>query len=155
MNTRFTQKARNVLTTAQNEAQKLGHTYIGSEHILLGLSLEQESAVAKILAKSGIISDRIRAEVIALSGKGDASKVTADDMTPCVKKIIEESHSISSSRSQTYIGTEHILLAILNEKNAVALKILARCDVKADDLRNEVINFIENGRITWYNFTER
>ncbi len=145
MNTRFTQKARNVLITALDEARRLGHTYVGSEHVLLGLSSETDSAVSKILIKNGIVPDRIRASVINISGKGDISNVGADDMTPCVKKIIEESHTISSGHSQSYIGTEHILLALLNEKNAVAIKILESCDIKIEDIRNEVLSFIENG----------
>ena len=145
MNTRFTQKARNVLTTALDEARRLGHTYVGSEHILLGLSSETDSAVSRILIKNGIVPDRMRASVISISGKGNVSSVGADDMTPCVKKIIEESHAISSGHSQSYIGTEHILLALLNEKNSVAIKILETCDVKIEDIKNEILSFIENG----------
>lgn len=142
MNTKLTQKAQNVLNEAMNEARSLGHTYIGSEHLLLGLSKERESAASKMLKAKGASFDRIRGAVINMSGKGTESSVGARDMTPCLKKIIEDSASLSSDYGQSYIGTEHLLLAALSENDAVAVKLLESCGVQASELKADITVFL-------------
>jgi len=142
MNTKFTSKAQNALTSAMNEARALGHTYIGSEHLLLGLAAECECAAARMLKTKGAPFEKIRNAVISTSGKGEESNVGARDMTPCLKKIIEDSASLSSGYGQSYIGTEHLLLAVLSENDAVAVKLLESCGVQISDLKADLTVFL-------------
>ena len=110
MNNRFTQKAQNALNIALSISRELGHTYIGSEHILLGLSAKRDSVSSKMLYGKGGSYDKFLEVIIELSGKGEESSVGAEDMTPCVKRIIEEASSIALKYMQNYIGTEHLLI---------------------------------------------
>jgi len=142
MNTKFTSKAQNALTSAMNEARALGHTYIGSEHLLLGLASERECAAARMLKTKGAPFEKIRSAVISTSGKGEESNVGARDMTPCLKKIIEDSASLSSGYGQSYIGTEHLLLAALSENDAVAVKLLESCGIQISDLKSDLTVFL-------------
>ena len=120
MANRFTQKAQNTLNRALMYARELGHTYIGSEHILLGLLGEREGVGAKLLEARGVTLESVRDVIIRVSGVGIPSVVTPSDMTPRVKKIIELASYESLKNKQTYIGTEHILLALLEEKECTA-----------------------------------
>ena len=88
---RFTQKAQNVLNNALRFARELGHTYIGSEHLLLSLVSEQQSIAANILAERGADPDKLRTAVIEIAGEGTPSNVSAADMTPRTKHIMEAS----------------------------------------------------------------
>ena len=87
----FTEKANKVLNAAIEFAQSLGHTYIGSEHILLGLLGESEGMAAKVLSEHGVAADKVRSIVESIAGKGESGTVKATDMTPRTKKIIEAS----------------------------------------------------------------
>ena len=142
MNSKFTQKAQNALNFALESAKDLGHTYIGSEHLLLGIAFERESAAARILLSRGASFDRLKSAVRSTSGNGCESRITAADMTPCVKKIIEESLAISNKYGQSYIGTEHLLLALLCEEDSVGVRILEQCSVSVTDLKNDVGSFL-------------
>ena len=127
MANKFTSKAQSALEKAHEEARSLGHTYIGSEHILLGLMCEGESVASKMLSAKGLDADSLRKTVIGVSGQGERSDVSASDMTPRCKRIIEESAQKSHECANGYIGTEHILYAILCEKDCVAVKLLKEC----------------------------
>lgn len=142
MNSKFTQKAQNTLTFALNSARELGHTYIGSEHILLGLSAKKDSVSSKMLAAKGGSYDKFLNSVIDVSGKGEPSSVGAEDMTPCVKRIIEEASAASIRYGQNYIGTEHLLLSLLQEKNSVSSRILEVCQISAEDLKTDIETFL-------------
>ena len=124
MTNRFTVKAQNVLNNSLRVARELGHTYIGSEHLLLSLTAEGESVAAKLLEKRGVAYDAVREALIREVGEGAHSDVTPADMTPRVKRIIEHSAMESLRTGQNYIGTEHILAALLSEDDSVAAKIL-------------------------------
>ena len=124
MSNRFTEKAERALNNAIKIAEDLGHTYIGSEHILLSLSKDEESTAGVILSKYKITSNSIEEMIKKYSGKGEKSTLTPKDMTPCCKKIVENSYKISIRYCASKIGTEHILLAIMEEKNTVAIKLL-------------------------------
>ena len=142
MNSKFTQKAQNALTFALNSARELGHTYIGSEHILLGLSAKKDSVSSKILSAKGGTYDKILHAVIDISGKGEQSSVGVDDMTPCVKKIIEEASAESIRHGQSYIGTEHLLLSLLQEKNSVSSRVLEMCRISEEELKKDIMSFL-------------
>ncbi len=141
MNSKFTQKAQNSLNFALEVARELGHTYIGSEHILLGISSERESAAARILISRGGTYERLFAAVKEVSGSGNKSRLSASDITPCVKKIIESSGALSDEYGQNYIGTEHILLALLQEESSVGIRVLEQALISALELKNDLIAF--------------
>ncbi len=124
MGNRFTEKAEHALNNAIKIAEDLGHTYIGSEHVLFSLAKEEQSTAAIILLKYGITSASLEKTIKDYSGEGVKSSLSPLDMTPCCKKIVENSYKISVKYGAVKIGTEHILLSLLEEKNSVALKLL-------------------------------
>ena len=139
MANRFTEKAQNTLNNALRFARQLGHTYIGSEHILLSLAAERESVAAKMLLKHGVTVEKIKARIEALTGVGAESNVSPADMTPRTKKIIEGSLMEATKGGQNYIGTEHLLLSLLAERDAVAVKILEQLGASPDDISRETV----------------
>ena len=139
---RFTQKAQNTLNRSLGAAREMGHTYIGSEHLLLALIGENDSAAAKLLQKFGVNYETVRSTIIGITGTGSPSHVTSTDMTPRTKKIIESSAYESMRYGQGYIGTEHLLLALLGESDCVAVKILAEIGVSVEELKSNIIEFL-------------
>ena len=142
MNSKFTQKAQHSLNRALQLARELGHTYIGSEHLLLGIMSEREGAAAKILISRGASYEKLKETVIIMSGSGIESEVNASDMTPCVKKIIEESANLSNQYGQNYIGTEHLLLALLGETDSVGMRVLELCSISVSEVKNDLTSFL-------------
>jgi ATP-dependent Clp protease ATP-binding subunit ClpC len=138
---KFTQKAQNVLNRALAYAAELGHTYIGSEHILLGLIGENDSIAAGILAARGADFEKIKDDIVKYAGVGTASNVGAADMTPRTKRIIEASSYEAIRLGQNFIGTEHLLLALISEKDCVAVKLLEQSNVSISDIQNDLTNF--------------
>ena len=143
---RFTQKAQNVLNNALRFARELGHTYIGSEHLLLSLVSEQQSIAASILAERGADPDKLRTAVIDIAGEGTPSDVSAADMTPRTKHIIEASSMEALQLRQNYIGTEHLLLALLSQRDCVGVKLLEECGISVADVRNDISAYLDNNR---------
>ena len=139
---RFTQKAQHTLNRSLEMARELGHTYIGSEHILLALSAETDSVASKLLEKYGVTPDSIRASIIEMTGTGTPGYVSSLDMTPRTKKIIESSSYESMRHGQGYIGTEHLLLALLGESDCVAVKILIELGVGVEELKGSIEEFL-------------
>ena len=121
MSNRFTEKAEHALNNAIKIAEDFGHTYIGSEHIVFALYKEEQSTASIILLKFGISPTLLENIIKDYSGKGAKSVLSPKDMTPCCKKIIENSYKISLKYGAQKIGTEHILLSVIEEKNSVAL----------------------------------
>ncbi len=138
MNNRFTGKAQNALNNSLRFARSMGHTYIGSEHLLLALAAEAESVAAKLLTKHGITVERVRERIAELIGVGSESTVSPADMTPRTKKIIEGSAVEAARTGQNYIGTEHLLLSLLAERDCVALKIIGELGGDAEDIGGEI-----------------
>ena len=145
MASKFTQKARNALNSALTWASDLGHTYIGSEHILLGLMTHSDCIAAKLLDTRGVKVEAVRETVVAISGIGERSAVSPEDMTPKAKHIIEASAFDSVQYSQSYIGTEHLLLAIVKDRQCVANKILEALGANLSELHEGLISFLGNG----------
>ncbi|MCI8387246.1 MAG: ATP-dependent Clp protease ATP-binding subunit [Clostridiales bacterium] len=140
----FTQKATNVLNKSLYLASELGHTYIGSEHILLALTSETDSVAAKLLDTRGVSFDSTRSAIKNRIGCGERTRITPRDMTPRTKRIIENAAYQSTRFSQSYIGTEHLLLAIAAESDSIAVVILSELGVSASDIANDVYNFLGN-----------
>ncbi len=138
MSNRFTEKAEKALNNAVKTAEEFGHTYIGSEHILLSLARAAESAAAIILNKYSATAEKTAVAIKEYSGAGLKSALTPKDMTPCSKKIVEGSYRISMKYGAQKIGTEHILLALLEEKTSVAIKLLTYMGVDVSALTDEV-----------------
>lgn len=122
---RFTEGARRALALAQDSAKAMGHNYVGSEHLLLGLIREQEGAASRALAQLGISAEEVTRRAEELVGHGDYHFTDSFGYTPRTKKILELSLYEAKSLKNSYIGTEHILLAILRERDCVAVSILS------------------------------
>ncbi len=144
MQNRFTQKAQNVLNLALQSASEMGHTYIGSEHLLLGLALERSGVAAHYLQKRGADCEHIREAILSMAGSGAPSSVSARDMTPRTKNILQASLYEAERGGQDYIGTEHLLLALLGESDCVAVRILEEMEVSVGELRGELNAFLSS-----------
>ena len=142
MTNRFTMRAQNALNGALREASSMGHTYIGSEHILLGLLGEKDGIAHKLLIARGVRADKLRSAIIDLSGVGAESRVSPSDMTPRVRKIILDSAAEASRCGQSYVGTEHLLMSILESPDCVAIRLLEAMNVSPEELRRDVTDFL-------------
>ena len=142
MSNKFTQKAQNTLNLALSLAREMGHSYIGSEHLLLALLTEKDSIASRLLLSRGADASRIRRSIEELSGVGSESLVHASDMTPRAKRIIEGSSLESKKTQSRYIGTEHLLLSLLEEKDSVAVRLLEAEGIPAEELRGDVSAYL-------------
>jgi ATP-dependent Clp protease ATP-binding subunit ClpC len=152
---RFTDRARRVVVVAQEESRNLGHNYIGTEHILLGLISIGGGVAAKTLESLGVSDQDIRQQVGEKVGRGQLSPTGHIPFTPRAKRVLELSLRESIQLCHNYIGTEHILLALIREGEGVAAQVLTGLGVKLIDTRNEVLRVLEEagqgpatGRIT-------
>ncbi len=141
MANKFSVKAQNTLERAQSEARTLGHTYIGSEHILLGLLGVSDCIAAKILVARGVSFGEIHYTLKKISGSGSGSQVGPDDMTPRARRIIEAAAYEARKRSSGYIGTEHLLYALLIEKDSVAIKLIESIGASISELISDVNDY--------------
>ena len=139
---RFTERARQVVVLAQEEARALGHDYIGSEHILLGLLREEEGLAARVLQHLGITLERVRAQVERIVSRGDEMTVGHIPFTPRAKRVLELAQREALSLGQNYIGPEHILLGLTRENEGVATRILLDFDADWETIRSEVIRML-------------
>ena len=126
---RFTERAQQALTKAQEAAGSFGHSYIGSEHLLLGLLREGGGPAAKALAAAGVTDEALVKQIEDLSGRGTPDSTAPQGMTPRTKRIIELSIRAAAQMGTGYVGTEHLLLGILNEGQNVALTALANLKI--------------------------
>jgi ATP-dependent Clp protease ATP-binding subunit ClpA len=136
---RFTERARQVVVLAQEEARTLKHNYIGTEHILLGLLREEEGLAARVLESLEITVDRVRAQVVRIVGSGEEVTSGQIPFTPRAKKVLELALREALSLGHNYIGTEHILLGLVRENEGVAARILLDFDADPEKIRNAVI----------------
>lgn len=141
---RFTQRAQKVLQLAQEEAIRLNHDAIGTEHILLGLVREGGGIAAKALEAIGVSPQTIEAGIEELVGKGTEKVGLTVSYTPRAKKVIELSVDESRKLGHSYIGTEHILLALIREGEGVAARVLANADVSLNKARQQVLLLLGN-----------
>ena len=142
MKNRFTQKAQKALNFSLASASQMGHTYIGSEHLLLGLCREESGVAAHYLQSRGVDAEKVKNAIIRLAGSGVPCEVSATDMTPRTKSIIQASLSEAQKCSQELIGTEHLLLSLLHEQDSVAVRILESFNISISDLLNDLTAYI-------------
>ena len=145
MNIAFTKKAQNALNRALALASEMGHTCVGSEHLLLGLLSEKDSIAEKVLTGRGVTYDRTRQLIIDNVGAGQRTRLTGADITPRTKKIIEASASAAVSMGHGYIGTEHLLLAMADEGECFAVNLMNEMGASPADIRRDVMACLGNG----------
>ena len=148
MTNRFTRKAQNALNHALIAARSFGHSYVGTEHLLAGLASDSESVSARILAAKGATRAKIIDTITTAIGTGTPTDVTAADLTPRTKQIIEMSAYTSTRLGHSYIGTEHLLLSLLEETDCVALRVLEALGVSATDLKNSLLSYLDGVKPT-------
>jgi ATP-dependent Clp protease ATP-binding subunit ClpC len=136
---RFTERARQVVVLAQEEARSLKHNYIGTEHLLLGLLREEEGVAARVLDGLEVTVEEVRAAVVRIVGQGEEVSTGQIPFTPRAKKVLELALREALSLGHNYIGTEHILLGLIREDEGVAARILLDLDAEPDKIRNEVM----------------
>ncbi len=141
MSNKFTAKATNVLNKSLYLASELGHTYIGSEHLLLALTSESDSVAARLLDSRGVIFENVKATITERIGIGERTRITPDALTPRTKRIIEMSAYQAMRFGGTYIGTEHLLLALCAEPDCAASGILNSLGVSPKDISADIASF--------------
>ena len=139
---RFTERARQVVVLAQEEARALKHNYIGTEHLLLGLLREEEGVAARVLESLDVSVEEVRAAVVRIVGSGEEEPQGQIPFTPRAKKVLEHALREALSLGHNYIGTEHILLGLVREDEGVAARILLDLDAEAEKIRNEVMRLL-------------
>ena len=136
----FTEKANRALNESISAAENFGHTYIGSEHILIGILSEQDSVACSVLNQKGITREKIEEMLISIVGKGVRSRLTPDSFTPRAKHILELSIGCARSFGVQIVGTEHLLLSILNEGENYATRFITELGVDKRDIERELIS---------------
>ncbi|HET8626175.1 MAG TPA: Clp protease N-terminal domain-containing protein [Thermomicrobiales bacterium] len=136
---KFTERARRVLMLSQEEAQRFGHNYIGTEHLLLGLLREGDGLAAQVLSRLGVQLAEVRGAVEQIVGRG-AQPVSGEvGLTPRAKKVLDLAVDEARRLNHHYIGTEHILLGLIREGEGIAAGVLASCGVQLQQARDEVL----------------
>ncbi len=145
---KFTERAQKVMVYSQEEAVRLKHSYIGTEHILLGLIKEGEGIAAQVLKGKGIVLETVRQQVEAIIGKGQQQVEQVMGYTPRTKTVLELSVDEARTLGHNYIGTEHLLLALIREGEGIAAQILAGLGLNFDNVREEIITSLSDERAT-------
>jgi len=139
---KFTERAQKVVVLSQEEARRLGHNVVGTEHILLGLCAEGEGVAARALQSMGISLDKVRSEVEKVIGRGEGNPVGQPTFTPRAKRVLELAFDEARNLGHTYIGTEHILLGLIREGEGVAAQVLKNLGADVDKVRRTVIELL-------------
>ena len=137
---RFTERAKNALTYAQEAAADLGHGYVGTEHILLGVAKEEGGMAAKILKKTGLTVELITEILEKYVGRGESFDTTVQGLTPRAKRVIERAVGESVRLGHNYVGTEHLLLGILSETDCAGYRAIVSAGVDPNKIYTEVTN---------------
>ena len=141
---KFSERARRVLSLAQEEAQRFNHNYIGTEHILLGLVRETEGVAARVLSGLGVDLSKIRSAVEFIIGRGEKPTQGEIGLTPRAKKVVELAVDEARRMNHTYIGTEHLLIGLLREGEGVAAGVLESLGVSLEKVRAETHRILSN-----------
>jgi len=142
---KFSERARRVLTLAQEEAEHLNHNYIDTEHILLGLVREEEGVAAKVLTNLGVGLNKVRSAVEFIVGQGKKPTTGETGLTPRAKRVIELAIDEARHLSHNYIGTEHLLLGLLREVGGVAAAVLDNFGITLERARTEITHILSEG----------
>ncbi|MDR3121693.1 MAG: ATP-dependent Clp protease ATP-binding subunit, partial [Clostridiales bacterium] len=142
MNERYTERAVLAIQQAQEVAVMLGHENVGSEHLLLGLVREGTGIAAKVLANQGVTEDKVIYEIDMLIGRGERQIEKVSGFTPRSKSILEASYREARQMGKNYIGTEHLLLAIMRDGDSVAVRIMMNLNVDPQRMANEMVRLL-------------
>ncbi|MYA53331.1 MAG: NDP-hexose 4-ketoreductase, partial [Dehalococcoidia bacterium] len=139
---KFTERARRVLTLAQEEAQRFNHNYIGTEHLLLGLVREGDGVAAKVLSNLGVELNKVRSAVEFIIGRGERTTSGEIGLTPRAKRVIELAVDEARRLNHSYIGTEHLLLGLVREGEGIAAGVLESLGVNLERVRGETTRIL-------------
>jgi ATP-dependent Clp protease ATP-binding subunit ClpC len=139
---KFTERARKVLTLAQEEAQRFNHNYIGTEHLLLGLVREGDGVAARVLSNMGVQLPKVRSAVEFIIGRGEQAPTGDIGLTPRAKKVIELAVDEARRLNHHYIGTEHLLLGLVREGEGIAAGVLESLGVNLEKVRAQVMQVV-------------
>jgi len=139
---KFTERARKVLTLAQEEAQRFNHNYIGTEHLLLGLVREGDGVAARVLGNMGVQLPKVRSAVEFIIGRGEGAVIGEIGLTPRAKKVIELAIDEARRLNHHYIGTEHLLLGLVREGEGIAAGVLESLGVNLEKVRSQVMQVV-------------
>ena len=140
---RFTERARQVVVLAQDETRRFGHPYIGTEHLLLGLLLEEEGIAARALDALDVTVEKVRDEVEVIVGYSDEVPIGQIPFTPAAKKALERSLEEALFFGDDNIGTEHLLLGVLHDTDGIAGRVLAALGLTPEAVRSETIRTLK------------
>lgn len=142
---KFTERSRKVLTLAQEEAQRLNHSYIGTEHLLLGMVAEGDGVAARVLQNMGVKQWKIRSAVEFIIGRGETMITGEIGLTPRSKRVIELAHDEARRLNHQYIGTEHLLLGLVREGEGIGAAVLESLGINLEKVRRHVIIAVTQG----------
>ena len=141
----FTQKANRALNLAVEAAQNMGHRYVGTEHVLYGLAAEGSGVAAAALEQCGISAQTVQSKIAATSGTGAQTRLSADAFTPRTKRVLQTAAYISAKMGQSYVGTEHLLLALISDGDSYAVSFLRELGVSPTMLAEAVQGSMSQG----------
>ncbi len=145
---RFTQRARRVLSLAQEEAERLNHSYIGSEHVLVGLIREEGGVAGRVLRELGLDEQRTQAMVERLSGVGTRTPFTKIELSPSTKRILELAVDEARRMGQHYISTEHLLLGMVRQNEGVAMDVMRKFGISAEQVRRQTRRMLKESPVS-------
>lgn len=145
---RFTQRARRVLSLAQEEAERLNHSYIGSEHVLIGLLREEGGVAGRVLRELGLDLNRVQAMVERLSGgPGTRTPFTKIELSPSTKRVLELAVEEARRMGQHYISTEHLLLGLVRQNEGLAIDVLRKFGISAEQIRRQTRRMLKESPV--------
>ena len=144
----FTEKANQALNLAIEAAQQLGHTYIGTEHIVLGLLREGSGVAASVMGARGVTAAQYEEKIAEVESRGEYTRLTPADFTPRAKTAMETSMAEAARMQHGYVGTEHILLAVLRDESSVAVRLIQALGARSDELMSDIARVIGSGTMS-------
>lgn len=144
----FTEKANQALNLAIEAAQQLGHTYIGTEHIVLGLLREGSGVAASVMGARGVTAAQYEEKIAEVESRGEYTRLTPADFTPRAKTAMETSLAEAARMQHGYVGTEHILLAVLRDESSVAVRLIQALGARSDELMSDIARVIGSGSMS-------
>src|SRR5258707_4636410 len=141
---RFTQRAQHVLSLAQQEAERLQHNYIGTEHLLLGLMREEGGVAGRVLRDLGLDQRRVEELVERMTRAGQRTATARLDLSPGTKKVLELAVDEARRMGHHYIGTEHLLLGLVRQSDGVAIDVLKRLNVSPEEVRRHTRRVLQH-----------
>ena len=147
---KFTGRAEDAIKIANEMAIKLGHNYVGTEHILYGLTKEGKGVASKVLENQNIIPDTVLNKIEELVGHGEKRAKSSIGLTPRAKKVVENSFKEAQKLNSEYIGTEHLLIGLMREGDSIAVRIMIDLNMNSQKLYNELINAISENEVAGY-----